>query len=294
MTFVVTLIEALTIRSDPPLRDMYKLSPFVWRARSEYHVLIRAVPHAQDPAEKIARIYHGRSGDGLSFEMDAQPAISPGPSDDDAGGCEDPSLAIDEGRYYVYYTGWNEREKVGQLMLATGSAPDRFEKNGIALHSTPAQQNPKEATIAQATDGTWRLFYEFAGDGASHVGIATGSSVAGPWRVLDPPFETRPDSWDSWHLSTGPLCSAGAEQFVMFYNGGGRSADWRIGWIAFDASFSRVIARCSDPILAPPAKREPGTTDIAFAASAVEEEGAIALYYSIADKDLYRAMIRRL
>ena len=294
MAFAVTSIDRLIVRSEPPLREMYKLSPFVWRERNEYHVLIRAVPHVDNPAEKVARIYHGRSTDGIAFEMDAQPAISPGRSNDDNGGCEDPSVAIVDGTYYVYYTGWNEAEKCGQLMLATGSTPSQFEKHGVALPSTPEQQNPKEATIVQAADGSWRLFYEFATDGASRIGVATGTSVAGPWRVLDLPFKARTADWDSWHLSTGPFCNPHSGESVMFYNGSGRDADWRIGWIAFDDNFSHVIRRCTDPIIAPPANREPGSTDIAFAASAVEEEGSIALYYSVADKDMHRATIRRL
>src|SRR5690349_6630079 len=116
MTFAITFIKVLIIRSAPPLREMYQLSPFVWREGDVHHILIRAVPHVENPAEKIARIYHGRSSDGLTFEMDSTPAISPGPSDDDAGGCEDPSLAIVDGTYYAYYTGWNEKAKRGQLM----------------------------------------------------------------------------------------------------------------------------------------------------------------------------------
>jgi len=294
MSFVVTFIEPLTIHSESPLREMYKLSQFVWREGNEYHVLIRAVPHSENPAEKIARIYHGRSHDGLTFDMDAEPAISPGPSEDDKGGCEDPTLAIVDGTYYVYYSGWNEREKRGQLMLASGSAPDRLEKRGVALQSTSAQQNPKEATIAQAGDGTWRLFYEYACEDSSRIGIAAGPSVSGPWSPAGSPCEARPDSWDGWHLSTGPLCAGDSGESVMFYNGAGRDAHWRIGWVMFDKKLSRVTARSRDPILAPPAKREPHATDIAFAASAVEEDGAVALYYSIADKDMYRALIRRI
>src|SRR5690348_14862182 len=132
MSFVVSSIEPLTLRSESPLSEMYKLSPFVWRERNDYHVLIRAVPHAENSADKIARIHHGRSKDGLTFQMDGEPAIYPGPSEEDKGGCEDPSLAIVDKGYYVYYTGWNERDKRGQLMLATGSSPHTFEKHGVA------------------------------------------------------------------------------------------------------------------------------------------------------------------
>ncbi len=79
----------------------------------------------------------------------------------------------------------------------------------------------------------------------------------------------------------------------MFYNGATPKTRWRIGWIAFDAECTRVVARGEEPLfdLAPPM----GATDIAFAASCVETDGgdALWLYYSVADKDLFRATLRR-
>lgn len=294
MIYAVAYVEALRIDSKPPLRDMYQLSPFVWRNARGYELLVRAVPHSDSPAEKIARVYHGWSDDGIHFRMADEPAIRPGPGEDDADGCEDPTLAIVDGTSYVYYTGWNERRKRGQLMLAAGPDADHLQKRGVALSAESNHENPKEATIVQAADGTWRLFFEYAQGGASKIGVAISNSVGGPWRILDAPFDAREDSWDCWHLSTGPICTTGTGEPVMFYNGAGRKADWRIGWVAFDDCYQRVIERCTDPIIAPPAQRGPQDTDIAFAASAVEDECSVRLYYSIADKDMYCATIRRL
>lgn len=48
------------------------------------------------------------------------------------------------------------------------------------------------------------------------------------------------------------------------------------------------------PVARPPAERCAGDTDIAFAASAVEDPSPVRLYYSIADKDMLCATIRRL
>lgn len=294
MRFAVTFIEALQIESGSPLREMYKLSPYVWKGTHGYDILIRAVPRSEIAAEKIARIYHGRSDDGINFRMDSEPAIAPGPGDEDLDGCEDPTVAIVGDTHYVFYTGWNERLKRGQLLLASGRDMQHLQKCGVVLSSTPECTNPKEATIAQAPDGSWRLFFEYARDGASRVGIAAGASVAGPWRVLDPPFGVRSGSWDSRHLSTGPICNTNGKSSTMFYNGSTPDAAWRIGWIAFDPAYSHVEARCVDPLVAPPAVREGDATDIAFAASAVDDGATIRLYYSIADKDMYCACIRQL
>jgi predicted GH43/DUF377 family glycosyl hydrolase len=79
----------------------------------------------------------------------------------------------------------------------------------------------------------------------------------------------------------------------MFYNGATATTQWRIGWIVFDADYTRVFARSAHPIVFPHVKRNDEDTDIAFAASALEIDGAIHLYYSVADQYVTRAIIQR-
>ena len=74
----------------------------------------------------------------------------------------------------------------------------------------------------------------------------------------------------------------------MFYNGADENARWRIGWVAFNKDYTKVVGRSKDPLIVPP-PGEPGDTDIAFAASAVVERDGISLYYSVADKAIFRA-----
>jgi predicted GH43/DUF377 family glycosyl hydrolase len=292
--FRVLRIDPLTYACADELGGMYKLSPFVWRDGDHLELLLRVVNYSDDPSEKIARIHRGISLDGVSFALGRQPVIPPAPEWDafDNGGCEDPTVARDAGYYFVYYTGWNEHTKRGELLLASGPQLDRLDKHGIALASTPAQQNPKEAEIVRAADGSWRLFFEYAHDDRSKIGIARSEYVDGPWTVQAPLFEARP-GWDCWHLSTGPVIGGDDALPVMFYNGATRAAEWRIGWVVFDRDFTRVIARCEHPILVPGERRFAEDTDIAFAASAVAEGDVIQLYYSVADRHTMRATVAR-
>jgi beta-1,2-mannobiose phosphorylase / 1,2-beta-oligomannan phosphorylase len=293
--FVVEALDELEYECSDELEAMYKLSPFVWREGDGYHLLLRVVNFSDDPAEKVARIHYGRSRDGLRFVVGDRPVIAP---DRDAGaydngGCEDPTVAFDGGRYFVYYSGWNERVKRGELLLASGSSIDRLEKLGIALESSEAARNPKEAEIVRVADGTWRLFFEYAHEDRSKIGIAHSRQVNGPWEIYTPLFAARPESWDNWHLSPGPVLGQCTEHPMMFYNGATRDAHWRIGWVVFDPLYTRVVARSQDPIIKPwDAMRAPEDTDIAFAASAVSDNGRIDLYYSIADRYTVRATIR--
>jgi predicted GH43/DUF377 family glycosyl hydrolase len=294
--FNLLRLDEVTFASSDELASMYKLSPFVWQEEGRFELLLRVVNHSDDPAKKVARIHHGRSTDGLRFHLDETPAIAPGrdySGSYDSGGCEDPSVARVDGQYYVYYTGWNEQLKCGDLLLATGPDVHQLRKKGIALRSTGHVANPKEATIVQAPDGTWRLFFEYANDGKSKIGLARSQNVSGPWELLPPLLERRPQSWDSWHLSTGPVLDFRPDFPVMFYNGATASTQWRIGWVVFDAGYTRVVARSIDPLILPPLRRNADDSDIAFAASSIEIDGVIHLYYSVADQYVTRALIAR-
>jgi predicted GH43/DUF377 family glycosyl hydrolase len=258
-------------------------------------LLLRVVNHSDIPSEKIARIHYGRSTDGLAFTLHERPVIAPTPDPNafDSGGCEDPTLAIVDATYHVYYSGWNENFKRGELLLASGPDIHHLRKRGVGLPSSERTANPKEATIVRAADATWRLFFEYAHENKSKIGLARSNNVDGPWQLCEPLFEARPNSWDSWHLSTGPILDLGGDFRVMFYNGATQDAHWRIGWVAFNEDYSSVVGRCEDPVLVPTIRRHEDDTDIAFAASAVEVDGEIHLYYSIADQYVIRAVLTR-
>ena len=288
--FTVVEDMAVRVQASEPLRSMYTLSPYVWRASDRFEMLLRAVNRDPNPLNKIARVYHGRSTDGLTFDMDLEPDLKPGPGPDDRDGCEDPSVAIDGDRLFVYYTGWNQRKKQGKLLLAIGGDPCHLHKSGVALESTATHANPKEATIARCPDGTWVLLFEYAHQDRSRIGLARSACVDGPWKVLGDPLVARDAGWDGWHLSPGPVMPYGS-QVMMFYNGANHKAAWRIGWVVFDATFSTVVARAAVPFIVPPPPVG-DDTDIAFVSSAVAAPRGIWLYYSIADRNMKRATLQ--
>ncbi|GAC1446101.1 MAG: glycoside hydrolase family 130 protein [Chloroflexota bacterium] len=288
--FTVERTERLELKCTRPLLDMYTLSPYVWHEGNHYMQLLRAVNHSDNPEDKVSRIYCGESLDGLRFAMGDRPVIAPGPGEEDRDGCEDPTATIVDNTLYVYYSGWNQRRNQGQLLLATGEDCLHLQKQGTAIPFSEQHQNPKEASMAQCPDGTWRLFFEYASEGASRIGVAIAPAVDGPWTVQGIPFTAREGRWDGWHLSPGPVLNL--KNPVMFYNGATQDVKWRIGWIMFDESLTKVIDRCDEPVISPPPPRS-GETDIAFVASAVEVGDTTYLYYSVADTELMRASVYR-
>ncbi len=292
--FNVEQIDAIAMVGNEAVSRRDLMSPYVWRTDDgAYAMLVRAVPRPGETGD-TGTIWYATSADGLRFAATDTPVLSPGPGPDDIGGCEDPTPVFGpDGSVVIYYTGVDATRSHGEMLYAVGPSSDRLEKKGVAMPNTPSQGNIKEATVDRTNAGGWRMFYEFARDEASLVGVAVSDDVAGPWTDEPDPFAPRTDSWDTWHLSTGPLLTSDKDMPVMFYNGATRDARWRIGWIAFDAEYTRVLDRCVEPLIVPPPALERTATDIAFAASVVVVGDRIWLYYSLSDTHLYRAIIRR-
>jgi predicted GH43/DUF377 family glycosyl hydrolase len=296
--FTVEQIDGVTVAGPEEVADRDLMSPYVWRRPDgKFAMLVRAVPRGDydhGAASDTGTIWHALSDDGLAFTVEGGPVLEPGPGAADIGGCEDPTPVVrPDQSLVVYYTGVDETRAHAELLYATGPSLARLEKRGVAMLNSQSEGNIKEATVDRTKSGEWRLFYEYAHAGASLVGLAIGETIAGPWDHQVQPFAPRPDSWDGWHLSTGPLLTDDKECPVMFYNGATRDARWRIGWIAFDAEYTRVVDRCIEPLITPPPQPDRGSADIAFAASVVVVDGAIWLYYSLADARLFRSRIRR-
>lgn len=289
-------IDEVTIDAHGALRGCELMSPFVWKEEDGHlEMLLRGVRPKQASGEVTGCIFHGTSSDGLHFDMDEEPVIAPDPDPEapDHGGCEDPTVMKFDGEYVVYYTGVERTGTHGVLLYATGSSMHELKKQGVAHASTPSEGNVKEATIAQTPDGRWRLFYEYAFQQASLIGLAIGDSIKGPWEASEQPFAPRPGRWDNWHLSTGPMLRADPEHPIMIYNGATRDARWRIGWVMFNKDCTKVLDRCIQPLITPPPAEERSGTDIAFAASAIEHGPLCHLYYSVDDRSIFRALVRR-
>lgn len=295
VAYVVEELQDVTLDIAGPegrLADHDLMSPFVWQEGELYRLLVRVLPRPLGPHDPTGVIWAGHSRDGVCFTMAQVPTIAPGAGPDDAGGCEDPTVLQDsDGDYLVYYTGVDAARAQGALMLAKGPDLLHLRQERVMLKAPKGEGNIKEATLAQGVDGQFRLFYEYAKDNASRIGMAVGPSAEGPWTVVKDPFPIREAAWDNWHLSTGPILQVEGQDPVMFYNGATVDARWRIGWVSFTPDFSAVTGRGIEPLLVPPPARDRSATDIAFAASCVVTGSDIWLYYSLEDSILRRARL---
>jgi predicted GH43/DUF377 family glycosyl hydrolase len=297
VAYVVEELQEVTLDNAGPhgrLAHHDLMSPFVWTEGKTYRLLVRVLRNPLGPADPTGIIWGGDSEDGVHFSMRVAPAIAPGSNPEDAGGCEDPTVVRGRhGAYLVFYTGVDATRTQGSLLVAKGPDLTRLHEQEVMLKAPPGEGNIKEATLARGTDGRFRLFYEYARENASRIGMAVGPTLQGPWTVVDDPFSIRAGGWDNWHLSTGPIVQQEGHDPVMFYNGATVDARWRIGWISFAPDFSHVTGRGVEPLLMPPPAESRDATDIAFASSCLVMGEVIWLYYSLEDKILRRARIHR-
>ena len=293
VAYVVEKVEDVCLTANEPLKSMDWMSPYVWGKEGKLWIMMRGVPNPLGQDDPTGIIWCGCSDDGLTFLMDDRPAIVPGPDKIDGGGVEDPTVEPTEDGLIVYFTGVELGRKQGSLLLASGKDIYSLEKGAVMMKAAEGEGNIKEATLFQAADNSWRLFYEFARDDASRIGMACGAEMGAEWTAMKEMVPIREDSWDNWHLSPGPIVQCPDRDPVMFYNGATDDARWRIGWISFNRNCECITDRGVEPMLVPPPAKDRAATDIAFAASAVlQDDGSIHLYYSLEDRLLSRAVVR--
>ncbi len=285
--FRVERVEALRFSGPDDFTRCELMSPYVWRhLDGSLGVLVRAVPG--DDAS-TGSIWYGRSDDGLSFEVEDTPVLSPDADGPDANGCEDPTAILHGGELIVFYTGV-DADGDGHLLWASGADVRALEKRGVAAKSFRGERDIKEAEVA-VRDSRWTMGYEYARGEASLIGYAEGDGPAGPWRETKHGFGARDDRFDSWHLSPGPMLLDDPDHPIMFYNGATRDGVWGIGWVVFDHPNNRVLDRCAEPLIAPPGEK--GGRNMAFAASLIDEGKRVWLYYSYNDRSCHCAIIER-
>ena len=294
VAYVVERVEAVWLIAGEPLKSMDWMSPYVWMGKDQkLWMMMRGVPNPFRSFDPTGVIWCGTSDDGLTFQMDERPVIVPGPESIDSGGVEDPTVVQRDDGLMVFYTGVHADRRQGAMLLAAGPDPYSLKKREVVFEASKGEGNFKEATLLQAPDGSWRLFYEFARDGASRIGIARAPELGTGWEAMEEMVPVRKDSWDNWHLSPGPIVQSPGRDPVMFYNGATDDARWRIGWVTFDQRCECITGRGVEPLLMPPPASDREATDIAFAASTIlQPDGLIHLYYSLEDRMLSRAVVR--
>ena len=232
----------------------------------------------------------GESGDGLHFQIDPRPCMTPatdGPfAEWESDGIEDPRLTVLEGRYYIMYTAVGPYGHV----IALAETENFRDYRRIATVSEPGNK-----------DGV--LFPEKVGGLYARLDRPIGADVGSVWVSYSPDlinwgrsefvFAPRPRYWDCYRVgASAPPILTDAGWLEVYHGVKMTSAGpiYRIGTIMLDRDDpSHVIGQCIEPSLSPREdyERVGDVGNVVFACGAiVEDDGEVKVYYGAADTSI--------
>jgi predicted GH43/DUF377 family glycosyl hydrolase len=229
----------------------------------------------------ISHLRLARSQDGVTFTVDAQPALAPANLHEEFG-CEDPRLTRIGDTFYVAYTAVS-RYGIG---TALARSPDllHFERLGVAFYP----ENRDVALFPEQINGQYVALHR---PQPRHIGPPTMWLAFSPdlrhWgdhRFLLAP---RPGMWDSKRIGGGAVPFRVHEGWLELYHGVDEADRYCLGAVLLDADQpDRVLARSPQPFLEPeaPFEREGLLGNVVFTCGAVPlDDGRVRVYYGAAD-----------
>jgi predicted GH43/DUF377 family glycosyl hydrolase len=258
---------------------------------------------AQD-AKHTSRIGYAESEDGLHFQINPRPVLSPEADYEKGGGVEDPRVVRIGTTYYLTYTGYDLR--AAQLCLATSNDLFHWTRKGVILPAFKGTWNEQwtksGAIIPEQINGKWWMYYlgtkkDSDGRSRDYMGLAASDDLL-HWKDATPKpvLDRRPGAFDSRVMEPGPAPVVTPTGILLFYNGANENLVYGPGWLLFDKSDPRrVIARADRPFILPALAWEKAgnVPNVIFLEGAIPEwtskipEGGVLSftgYYGAADK----------
>ena len=233
----------------------------------------------------ISHLRVARSIDGIRFEVEPAPALSPA-APYEAYGIEDPRITLLEGRYWITYTA------VSQLGIATALASTRdfrtFERHGLIF----PPPNRDVTIFPERLGGRFCALHRPMPEGIGEPAIwfATSTDLLS-WGGHRPVASAREGCWDDAKVGGGAIpfrVSVGDQAgWLAVYHGVTRSPPaYSLGALLLDGRDpTRVIARSREPILRPEAPYEgEGFFDgVVFTCGLLIDGDRVRIYYGAAD-----------
>ena len=248
---------------------------------------------ADDVSDFLTQMSHlrvARSRDGVHFDVDDAPALTPANRFEEYG-CEDPRATLIDGVWHVTYV------SVGRLGISTSRLTTTdfrsFDRRGLMFlpdHKDvvllPGRAGGRYAALTRPMPqsfgrvlGIWIAF----SDDLIH------------WGDHQPLALPRPGMWDELRTGASAVPFRVDEGWLEIYHGVDRNTQYALGALLLDGDDpSRVIARSAEPVLVPtaPYEREGLVNNVVFSCGHVALAPAgesIRVYYGAADSCLAAA-----
>jgi len=233
----------------------------------------------------ISHLRIARSTDGINFEIDSAPALSPA-NDYESFGTEDPRITLIDGTYWINYTAVSPRG----ISTALASTKDfrTFDRHGI-IFSPP---NRDVTIFPEKIGGRYAALHRpMAGEPGEQAIWSASSSDMLDWGHHRYVAGARDGAWDNSKIGGGAVPfrvrTRDIDGWLAVYHGVTASPiTYSLGALLLDANDpSRVMGRSSEPILKPEAEYEKsGFFDgVVFTCGLIAEDDLVRIYYGAAD-----------
>ena len=229
----------------------------------------------------ISHLRVARSRDGISFDVESSPALSPA-TELESFGIEDARITLIDGTYWINYTA------VSPLGIATALASTKdfrtFERHGIIF-----PPNNRDVTILpERIGGRYVALHRPmpAGIGEPAIWSASSSDMLS-WGDHRYVAGARRGCWDGAKIGGGAVPFRVTDGWLAVYHGVSESPmEYALGALLLDANDpSIVLARSREPVLKPemPYEREGFFGGVVFTCGLLPEGDTIRVYYGAAD-----------
>ncbi len=226
-----------------------------------------------------------RSSDGIHFEVEGVPALSPGTTYEGFG-VEDPRITLLDGTYWVNYTAVSKHG----ITTALASTTDfrNFERHGVIF----PPPNRDVTIFPEKIGGRYAALHRPMPEGLGQpsIWLATSPDLIS-WGSHCLVATARPGQWDDLKIGGGAVPfrvhTGRTDAWLAIYHGVTASPPtYSLGALLLDIHDpGKVLARSREPILRPEAtyEREGFYGDVVFTCGVIAEGDLVRTYYGAAD-----------
>lgn len=231
----------------------------------------------------ISYIRIARSKDGKHFKIDDKPFIYPS-NELQIYGLEDPRVTKIDDVYYIYFSAISPAG-VGVMMVKTKDFKKVYDCGMIFSPENkdviifPEKINNKYYAINRPTPKS---------TGNLDMWLAESDNLI-HWGNFKHILGIRENMWDNERIGGGAVPIKTEKGWLELYHGASKEQRYCIGALLLDLDDpSKVIARCSEPILEPeaPYEVEGFFKNVVFTCGALVDDDIIKLYYGVADTSM--------
>jgi predicted GH43/DUF377 family glycosyl hydrolase len=228
----------------------------------------------------ISHLRLARSKDGIDFEIDDVPAISPA-NDYETFGLEDPRISLIDGTYYISYVAVSPLG-VTTCLISTKDFIS-FQRHGVIF----CPENKDAVLFPDKVEGKFYALHRPASPlfKKQEIWIAESPDLHcwGNHRCL---MEPCPGHWDEAKIGAGAVPLKTDRGWLEIYHGVDRNNRYCLGAVLLDGAEPwKVIARTNKPILEPQASYECDGFfgNVVFSCGLICEDDNVRIYYGAAD-----------